>query len=437
MMSPEIIGIIGILVFLLLMFLKMPIGFCAALVGFVGFCLIRGFAPGLSILSTVPYSESTKYIMSAVPIFVFMGYIAAHVELTKSAFSVASKWVGHLPGGLAMGTTIGCAAFGAVCGDTIATSATMVPVSLPELRRFKYSDSLSLGCIASAGNLGFLIPPSIGFVIYAILTEESIGSLFMAGIIPGTLCMILFCITIYIMCRKNPALGPAGPKASWRERFKSLKDVWGLLFLFILVMGGLYTGFFTATEGASIGAFGAFVLGLANRKLTWSRLKASLLDTGKLTAMLFILIIGSLIFSRFMTISGIPRELGNFIGDLTLNKYAILAVMLLFYVFVGFFMDVIAVVMITVPIFYPIVIALGFDPVWFGVLILVTMLIGSITPPFGILVFTVHGMVKEVPLYSIFKGTMPFALALVVLLLLLVAIPQIALFLPNWLMPYR
>jgi len=436
-MDPTFIGIIGISVFLVLMFLNMPIGFAMALTGFAGFCLIRGLSAGLSMVGLVSYSEATEYIMSAVPIFVFMGYLSAHGELTKSAFSVANKIIGHFRGGLAMSAVMGSAAFGAVCGDHIATAATMVPVSLPELRRYKYDDAFSLGCISAGGNLGFLIPPSIGFIVYAILTEESIGSLFMAGILPGVLLAILFIITISILCRINPKLGPAGPKATWMERLKSFKDIWGILILFLLVMGGLYLGLFTTTESASVGALGAFILGLMNRKLNWSRFAKALSGTGQTTAMLFVLIIGAMIFSRFMTISGIPIKLANVITGLALNKYFILSIILLFYVLTGFFMDIIAVMMITVPIFYPVIQGLGFDLVWFGLLVMITMLIGSITPPMGILVFIVSGMVKEVPMYEIFKGALPFAAAMLLLLIILVIFPQIGLLLPDLILPYR
>jgi len=436
-MSPLLIGIIGICVFLVLLFLKMPIGFAMALTGFTGFWAIRGLTPALSVAGLVAYSEGTKYMLSAVPIFVFMGHLATQSELTKSAFTVANKWIGRLRGGLAMSSVVGAAAFGAVCGDHIATAATMVPVSLPELRRHKYADHLSLGSIAAGGNLGFMIPPSIGFIIYGLLAEESIGALFMAGILPGILLTFMFCVTVYILCRMYPNLGPSGPKTTWGEKLGALRDVWGIIVLFVLVMGGIYTGFFTATEAASVGAFGAFVLGLINRKLTWPRLLSSLHHTGSTTAMLFVLIIGAFIFSAFMTISGVPIALANFISGLQLNSYIIIALILLFFIFTGLFMDIIAIMMITVPIFAPVVHGLGFDLVWFGVLIMVTMLVGSITPPVGILVFTVGGMVRDVPMYLIFRGVIPFIIAMIVFLILLVAFPNISLFLPDIVLPYR
>ena len=436
-MSPVTMGIIGICILLVLLFLKMPIGFAMGLVGFVGYWWVRDMSPALSMISLVTYSEATAYMMSALPLFIFMGWLAAYGELSKDAFSALHRWVGHWRGGLSMSTVIACAAFGAVCGSSMATAVTMVPVALPEMRKYKYDDELSLGCIAAGGNLGFLIPPSLAFIIYAILTEESIGALFMAGILPGLLLTFLFSVTIYVLCRINPQLGPSGPRASWRERLVALKGMWGIIVLFILVMGGIYGGFFTPTEAAAVGAFGALVLGLVNRQLTWRRFITTLLETGKTTAMVFVLIIGAIIFSRFMTISTIPVNLARFIGALTIPDYAILAAILMLYVLVGFFMEIISVLVITIPIFYPVILAMGFDPVWFGVLAVLTMLMGSISPPFGILVFAVAGMVKEVPIFRIFKGAMPFLVAMFVCLIILVAFPQISLLLPHLMLPYR
>lgn len=427
---------IGVL-FLLIFIVRMPIGFAMILVGFAGLCIVRGMPSGLSFLSLTAFRWASDYTFSVVPLFVLMGWLAGYGGLTKDAFSAVYKWIGHWRGGLAMSTVGASTAFGAVCGAPIAAAATMVPVTLPEMRRYRYNDLLSLGSIAAGGSLAFLIPPSLAFIIYAFLTEESVGALFMAGILPGLLLALLFMVTIFVLCRINPQLGPEGPRASWRERLRVLWGVCGILALFVLVLGGIYMGFFTPTEAAAVGAFGALVLGLMRRQLTRQSFIAALLETGRTTAMVFILIIGAMTFGTLMVITEIPMKLANFATALPVPNLAIIVAILMFYVLIGFIMEVLAVIMITIPIFYPLVLAMGFDPIWFGVVVIVTITMGGISPPVGIIAFVISGMVKEVPLFRIFLGCLPFLIAMFVCLIILIAFPQISLLLPNLMLPYR
>jgi len=432
------ITLIGVGLFLILMFLKMPIGLAMALAGFIGISLIRGIAPALGNISVIAYSTATSYHLSVIPLFVLMGVLAGYGGVSKNAFSTLNKWIGHLRGGLAMATTGACGAFGAVCGDHIATAATMCSAALPEMRRYKYSDELSLGCIAAGGNLGFLIPPSAAFIIYGFVTQTSIGSLFIAGILPGILLTLLFWIVIYFLCRLDPTLAPPGPKVSWMERLKAIRGIWGIFLLFIIVMGGIYTGIFTPTEAGAIGAFAAFILGAASRQLSWQGFAHSLWETIATTAMIFLLIIGAMIFSTFLTSAEVAITVGNLIEGWDVNRYVILAAILIFYVITGFFMDIFALLIVSLPIVFPIVAGpLGFDPVLFGVLSVLTIMMGSISPPVGVVVFAVYGIVKDVPLFKIFRGCMPFLAAMLICLIILVAFPQISLVLPNFMIPYR
>ncbi len=425
------IGIIGVVLLLVFMFLRMPLGIAMALVGFVGFSYIAGWEQGLSILRLTAYRTASTYLITTLPLFMFMGVVAGYAGLSRDAFYATNKWLGHLPGGLAMATVGGCAGFGAVCGAATATSATMCTVALPEMRRYKYSDQLSLGTIASSGGLGFMIPPSAAFIIYAFLTEESIGSLFIAGILPGILIAVLFMTTIYITCRRNPGLGPAAPRASWGERFAALSGAWGILVLFLLVLGGIYTGIFTPTEAGAVGAFGALVLGLAKRRLTWRNFMAALAEAGQLTGMIILLFIGAMIFNYFTAITEIPFMIAEFVTGLPLPPVIIMLLILLVYIAFGFIMDIMPLMVLIVPITYPTLVAMNIDPVWFGVLIVLCAMIGLITPPVGMTVYLVSGMVKDVPMFTVFRGVWPFFFSMLVALIILIAFPQISLFLPN------
>ncbi len=430
-MSITTIGIIGICALLILFFLKMPVGFAMALVGFFGILMIRGVDSGLSNIALIPLRWSSTYVLGAIPLFILMGFFAANTGLTQDAFYAANKWIGHIRGGLAISTIGACAVFGAVCGDIIAAAVTMCSVALPEMRKYNYHDSLSLGCIAAGGNLSFLIPPSLGFITYAILTELSIGTLFIAGILPGLLMAVLFSITILIQCRLNPHLAAKGPKASWKERFASIRYVWGFGALILLVLGGIYGGVVTPTEAGALGVFGTVILGLANRRLSWHVVTDSFKSAAQLTGMILILIMGAMVFSSFMTTTEIPLDLANYIAGLALPPQVILAIILVTFVLIGFVLDIMAVIMLVVPILHPILVGLGFDPIWLGVLVIITVIMGHISPPFGVVVFSIGGVVRDVPIFTIFRGALPFLGAMFVGLVLIVIFPDIALILPH------
>lgn len=430
-MSLTMIGIISICVLFVLMFIGMPIGFAMALVGLVGIVLIRGSEAALINMAILTFRNSASYMLVAVPLFVWMGFLAVETGLIRGVFYAMNKLVGHLRGGLAISTIIGCAFFGAICGDVIAATITMKTMALPEMRRYKYNDKLSLGCLAAAANLSSIIPPSILMIIYCVLTEGSIGKLFIAGILPGILLTILFIITVLIICRINPEMAAVGPKASWIERIKSFGGIWKVGVIAVLVLGGIYGGVFSPTEAGGIGVFGIVIIGLFNRQLTRQIFLKSIENALGATGMVFILIIGSNIFSTLMVTTEIPYLLADFITNLSLHRNLVLIVILLFYFIIGCIMDITSVMIITAPIFYTIFKSLGFDPTFIGLLTMISIVIGNITPPFGIVVFTLSGITTDVPILDIFRGALPFVAAMLLGLILLVAFPQITLFLPN------
>lgn len=434
-MNPQAVGIIGIALLLVLIFMRMPLGAALIMVGVAGFCYIVGVKQGLSVLCYTAYRTVSTYDLTVIPLFLFMGVLAGHAGLSTDAFHAANKWLGHQPGGLAMATVGACTAFGAVCGSAIATAATMCTVALPEMRKYKYADRLSLGTIACGGLLGFMIPPSNAFIIYAIFTEVSIGSLFMAGVFPGLLIAFLFMAAIYITCRRNPSLSGVAVRASWRERVVVLSKVWGIVVLFVLVMGGMYGGLFTPTEAGAVGAFGTLALGLAKRQITWKGFIASLSDTARVSGMILFIIVGANTFNYFVAITEVPFWLAQFVGTLPLPTFAIMLALLLMYIILGFIMDIIAVITLTVPIIYPVLLNLGIDPVWFGVLVVLTIMIGNVTPPVGIVVYSMAGIVKDVPLSAIFRGVWPYLFAMLAAMAILIAFPQISLWLPNMMIP--
>jgi len=424
-------GLVGIGLMVILMALKMPIAFCMAFVGFIGMWYLRGIGAALPMVASGAWQAATQYLLVVVPLFILMGMFAFHAKISGDIYKTAYTWVGHQPGGLAMATVAACAGFAAISGSSTATAATMATVAIPEMRRFGYARSLATGVVAASGTLGILIPPSIGFVVYALLTEESIGKLFIAGIIPGILHASVYMFSIFIRCRVNPQLGPRGPITSFVEKLKSLKGTWAILLLFSFVMGGIYFGIVTVTEAAALGAFGAFVIALGLRRLSRSTFVDSLLETGKLTAMIFTILVGVRILGYFIAVSNVSLELSNFIISLEFSRYVILAAILFTYLILGMLMNIIPMIMLTLPIMYPAILALGFDPIWFGVIMVVMMEVGQVTPPVGITVFVVAGVVKDVPLGTIFKGILPFWLCDMVVVTILVLFPQISLFLPS------
>jgi len=430
-MSPEWIGMIGIVLMFVFLASGMYIGMAMALIGFLGMCMLVGVDAGLSILGITPLAEGSSYTLSVIPLFVLMGQFAFISGISTDIYKTVYAWMGHFRGGLAMATVLACAGFAAVCGSSLATGATMGMVAIPEMEKYKYDARLSTGCVAAGGTLGILIPPSIGFIIYGILTEESIGRLFMAGILPGALLAGLFIIAITIQCKLNPSMGPRGDKLSWKDRVRSLSGTWGMLVLFVIVMGGIYMGVFTPTEAAGIGAFGAFLFALFKRKLNARSFLQCLLETGKTTAMIFLIIIGANIFSSFLGLARLPMGLADLIAGLNLPEIVVLGAIILVYIVLGCVMDCYAIMILTVPIIFPVIEALHIDPIWFGVIMVIVLEVGLITPPVGLNVFVLKSAAPGVPLITIFWGILPFLAAAFLAIVILFVFPQIALYLPS------
>ncbi|MBW1857578.1 MAG: TRAP transporter large permease [Deltaproteobacteria bacterium] len=430
-MSPVTVGIIGIFFLFLLLALRMQIGFSMALVGFLGFTVLCSLEASFSLLGMVAFKTGTAYSLTVIPLFILMGQFANHSRMGMEIYETVYRWLGFLPGGLSMATTGACAGFAAISGSSLATAATMGMVALPEMKRFKYDDSLATGCIAAGGTLGILIPPSTVLIIYGILTEQPIATLFIAGVLPGLLLSGLFIATIYAMTKYKPSLGPPGPRFTMKEKIYSLKGTWSILALFLLVMGGLYTGWFTPTEAAGVGAFGAFFITIIKGRLNRDNLRESLTETVKTTAMVFVILIGANIFGYFLTVSQIPDQLSTWIGELGLNRYVVMSMLVFAFIILGCFMEGLAIMVLTIPVVYPMVMEMGFDPIWFGIIITLTMEMSLITPPVGINVFVISGVAKDVPMYTIFRGILPFWFAMLACIILLLIFPHIALFLPT------
>jgi C4-dicarboxylate transporter DctM subunit len=422
---------LGFASLLVLILLRVPIAVAMAIVGVGGTAAIAGWPAALATITQGPFERASSYTLAVIPLFLLMGYLASQAGLSRNLFRAANAWLGHLRGGLAMATVAGCAGFGAICGSSVATGATMCSVALPEMRRFRYADSLSTGAIAAGGTLGIMIPPSIIFVIYGIMTEQSIGKLLLSGVIPGLVETVLFIVAIGLVTGWNPALAPSGVRTSFRERLTATRDIWEVLVLFAIVIGGIYGGLATPTESAAFGAVGALGFGLARRTLTWSGLLDALDRTVRTTAMVFFIVIGADLFGYFMTLSRMPMELAAWLGHLQVPPAVVLWSIIGTYVVLGALMDELAMILLTVPIFFPVVTALGYDPIWFGVIIVVVVQIGLIAPPVGLNVFVIGGMARDVPMAAIYRGIMPFLVAMLVLLVLLTAWPTLALLLPN------
>ncbi len=425
------IGIIGIIALVVLLYSNMPVGFAMAFLGFIGFGYVVNFDAAASLLARDVWDVFSSYNLTVIPLFVFMGQIAFHAGISRRLYDSAYVLLGHRRGGLAMTTVGACAGFAAICGSTNATAATMATVALPEMKRYGYDMGLATGTVAAAGSLGILIPPSVIFIVYGILTEQSIGKLFAAGIVPGILLCFLFLMTIHLRVRINPSLAPPGPKTGFREKIRSFAGILEALVLFLLVMGGIFFGFFTPTEAAAVGAFMTLLIAIVRRQLHWSDFIQSLADTTKISCMIMVIVTGAVIFGHFMAITRLPYTLANYVGSLPFGPHAVIGLIILVYLVGGCFMDALAMIMLTIPIFYPVVQTLGFDPIWFGVVIVLVTEMGVITPPVGVNVYVVYGVARDVPLETIFKGVYPMLMALLVCNLLLILFPQIALWLPS------
>ena len=424
-------ALVGFVAIFVLALLRMPLSFSMGLVGFVGIGLTRGWDPALASTAQVVYETGFAYTLSVIPLFILMGNFVARAGLAHELFAAAEAFVGHFRGGLAHATVAACAGFGAICGSSIATAATMGKVAYPSMKKLGYSDTLSSGVIAAGGTLGIMIPPSTIMVIYGIITETNIGKLFAAGVIPGILTALLMMAAIAYMTYKDPEQAPAGRRSTWAERWAALRGIWGVALLVVVVLGGIYGGLFTATEGAGFGAAGAFLFALARRRLTWSILTQVLVESARTTAMLFTLLIAATIFANFVNFTTMPGDLKDWITHLSLSPVMLITAMMLVYIVLGTVMEELTMVLLTIPLFFPIVTSLGFDPVWFGVLIVMIVQIGLISPPVGMNMFVLNALLPNVGLSKIYKGCWPFVLVMAFVLGLLIAFPQISLWLPS------
>ena len=430
-MSPVQIGIIGIVGLIVVLFSGMPVALVMALAGFVGFSFLVSLDAALSLLGKDIFGEASKYSLTVLPMFILMGQFAFFSGTGNRSFESAYKFLGRVRGGLALATTLACAVFAAVCGSTNAGAAAMGAITIPEMRRYKYHPSLATGCVAAGGTLSILIPPSTVFIVYGILTQVSIGKLFLAGIVPGILLTLLFLATVFVICRLHPDYGPIGEKFSLREKMVSLLGVIDVVILFLLVMGGLFIGFFTPTEAGAVGAGGALVLALIKRQITWKGIVQSFWDTARLSCMIMFILVGAAIFGHFISVSRVPFVLSTWISGTGMPPAIIIGMIIVFYFIGGCFISTLALIMVTIPIFYPLIQAINFDPILFGVIIVLVTEMGVITPPVGVNVYIIKGVTQDIPLEVIFRGIVPFLIAVIIATIIVIIFPQIALFLPG------
>ena len=434
-MSPEATGVVGIVVLLLLFMLKMPVAFAMGFVGFAGFAYLNGIESALPLLAQDIFETLSSYPLSVIPMFILMGSFAFASGISQRLYRTCYTWFGQFRGGLTVATVVACSGFAAICGSTAATAATMGSIALPEMKKYRYDDKLATGTVASAGTLGILIPPSTVLIIYGILTEESIGKLFIAGIIPGAILTLLFVLTVVLLCWRQPELAPPGPKTTFKAKIISLGGIVEAIILFMLTIGGLFLGWFSPTQAGAIGAFGAFLIGVFRKKLRLDRTIEALRDGLRTACMVLFIITGAAVFGHFLAISNIPFMLADWVSGLPIPPMAIMGVMVLIYFVGGFFMDSMALIIVTIPIFFPIVIKFNFDPIWFGVIVVMVAEMGVITPPVGVNVFVIKGIAPQVPLHVIYRGILPFLGMIILLTALLLIFPEIATFFPNLMFP--
>jgi tripartite ATP-independent transporter DctM subunit len=433
-MTPTAVGLIGMLALLVLLFARMPIGLAMALVGGAGVAILNSPEAALNSLGSFPYSHAAVQAFAVIPLFVLMGNFAAASGMGKDLYAAAYAWLGHRRGGLASATVLACAGFAALSGSSVASAVTMGRVCLPEMRRYAYDPRLATGVIAAGGTLGILIPPSTVLVVYALLTEESIGRLFLAGFLPGLLLTLLFVLTVMLVCAFRPGFGPPGKKLPLRERLAALGGAGPFLLVVVATIGGIYAGVFTVNEAAAVGALLTMAHALWRRTLGLAALTSALLQTVRTTAMVFLILIGAHIFSPFLALSRIPVDLANALVAMQLPAFGVLAVLLVAYIVMGMFLEGFAMMVLTVPIVFPIITVLGIDPVWFGIFMVIVLEMGLISPPVGINVFVVKGIAEDVPMGRIFAGILPFWFAMLLCVLLLAAFPQIVMILPDTMM---
>jgi C4-dicarboxylate transporter, DctM subunit len=430
-MSTDAVAIIGFVSLFALMLLRVPVGMAMGLVGVTGFGYLVGGGPALKMVGQTSLRTVTDYNFAVVPMFLLMGSFASTSGMSRELFRGANSFMGHLRGGLGIATIAACGGFAAICGSSVATAATFSRVAYPEMRRFGYPQSFSTGVIAAGGTLGIMIPPSTVFAVYGLITEQDVGKLFVAGVLPGALAVSMYMITISIIGALRPGFLPAGKRASWPERLSALKDIWATLLLFIFVIGSIYGGLATATEAAGIGAAGAFLIGVARRRLSGPDIRRSLLEATRTTAAVFTVLIGALLFGYFLTVTQTPQKVTAFLTGLGLGRYGVLVLIMLLYLVLGCLMDALAMIILTVPIIFPVIVTLGFDPIWFGVLIVMVVELGLIHPPVGMNIFVIKSVVEDVKISTIFYGVLPFIVTDILRLIILIAFPIIALYLPS------
>jgi C4-dicarboxylate transporter DctM subunit len=435
--DPLLVGITAFLVLIFLLAITVPIGVAMMLCGVGGLAMIIGLVPSLSLFGTTVMQSVVTYDLSIIPLFILMGALASRSGLSKELYDAFNAWLGGFRGGLALATVGACGAFAAICGSSVATAATMSKVALPEMKKYRYSDSMATGSVAAGGIIGILIPPSVILVLYGLLTESSIGDLFIAGFLPGILTILVFMIVISIVTRLHPESGPAGEKSTWKQKLNATLKTWAITALFATVIGGIYFGVFTPTEAAGVGAFGALFIAFSRKRLNREMMKETLLETGQTSAMIFTILIGAITLNNLVIFSGLANALADFVSGLDMSPATVMLIILLMYLIMGCFLDALAMILLTVPIFYPIVLDLGYDPIWFGIIVVMVVELGLITPPIGMNVFVIKGMVQSVPLVSIYKGVLPFVIGQVVLIIAVFLIPEIALWLPETARAFR
>ena len=424
-------ALVGFAAFFALALLRVPMGFAMGIVGFAGVAYKLNFNVASATIGQITYETGLSYTLSVIPLFILMGNFVVRARISDELYHAAYCFLGHRRGGLAMSTVVASAAFGAICGSSIATAATFAKVAYPSMHKYGYKDTLAAGSIAAGGTLGILIPPSVIMVIYGIMTETSIGALFIAGIVPGLIATVLLCLAVMWIAWRDPQAGPAAEPHPWAERLEALSHVWPVIALFSLVIGGMYLGWFTATEGAGIGAGGAFLFALARRALTWRVLLEVLVESARTTSMLFMILIGALLFASFVNYTTMPADLKAFVTLFEVRPVLVIAAICVIYVVLGTAMEELSMILLTVPLFFPLITALGYDPVWFGILVVIVVQIGMISPPVGMNIFVVKSLLRHLSLGTIFRGITPFTVALIVLLALVVAYPGMVLWLPS------
>lgn len=424
-------GAVGTMLLLALMFMGTPIAFAMGFIGIIGSWFLRDFSAACQIIQMTVFPTVGDYVFTVIPFFVGMGFLCFAADFSKNLFDSAYRLFGTMKGGLSIATVFGCAGFASICGDSMATAATMGSVAIPEMKKAKYDMSIACGSVAAGGTLGILIPPSIGFIVYGIITEQSIGKLFIAGIVPGLTLAAIYCSIIWLRCKLRPCMGPCGPATSLSQKLYGLVAIWPILILFSVVMGGIWLGFFSATEGGAVGLFTALIIGLLMRRFTWQRFLDAMLETIEVTAMIFTILLGVTVLNYFIGMSELPLVMANWIKGLGIARIFIFILILMIYVVLGMIMNIIPMVMLTLPMLFPTIIALGYDPIWFGVIMVIMMEMGQITPPVGVNVYVIAGVAKDVPMGSIFRGILPFIGGQVAVIALLYIWPQIATWLPS------